>query len=227
METTNNPLRPIGPFVKPDDLAGPAPDKDVKKFEAAKKDSTDTSKEDNVRNGGPQFRGPLEGGATGGSPAPKADKMTGLDGGGVFFGGSWDFDSKGLHFNGLKGGATLHGDWMPGRGVGPGVKDGKPGVAEGNGKGGDVTTPGDASKKAGSSSSAAAGKAPEGLNWTDDNHRIKDSVKALKRDLPAAPPKPDCNDLGPSTNEPEQKTEDTVVARNDDARFGDDLAQRI
>lgn len=170
MEIQNN--QPMGPFINPDEDLIPA-QQEAKKFEAAKADASDTSKEDNVRNGGPQFRGPIEGGATGGSPTPRADKMTGLDGGGIFFGGTWDFGSKGLQFGDLRGGATVHGDWMPGRGVGPGVKDGKPGVAEGDGKGGDVTTPGDASKKASPSTSSSAGKAPEGLNWTDEKHRIK------------------------------------------------------
>ena len=174
METHNNPLRPIGPFVNPDDLAGPAPEKEVKKFEAAKADAADTSKEDNVRNGGPQFRGPLEGGATGGSFSPRADKATGLDGGGMFFGGTWDFGGDGkLHLKDLRAGVTAHTDWMPGNGVGPGVKDGKPGVAAGDAKGGSVTTPGDAPKKDASSSSAAPAKGPEGMDWFDDKHRIK------------------------------------------------------
>jgi hypothetical protein len=228
METNNNPLRPIGPLPNTD-IIGPEPEKEVKKFEAAKGNANaDRSKEDNVPNGGSQFRGPLEGGATGGSPSPRADKATGLDGGGVFCRGTFDFGPKGFKAT-VQCGATAHTDWMPGKGVGPGVKDGKPGVATGDGKGGSVTTPGDASNKAGASSSASPGKsgAPEGLDWTDDKHRIKDSVKALKRDIPAAPPRPDYNDLGPSTNEPEQKADDTTVARNDDARFGDDLAQRI
>jgi hypothetical protein len=85
----------------------PIPETEAKNFSAAK-DSADRSKEDNVPNGGPQFRGPLEGGATGGSPSPRADRQTGLDGGGAFFGGTWDFGSKGLQVGDLKGGATPH-----------------------------------------------------------------------------------------------------------------------
>ena len=179
-------------------------------------------------------------------PSPRADKATGLDGGGVFCGGSVDVGSDGrLHVTAVQCGATAHTDWMPGKGVGPGMKDGKPGVATGNTKdGSSVNRPGDAAKKAGSSSSASGGKSgvPEGLDWLDEKHRIKhqDPLKDLKSDIAPAPPRPDYNHLGPSTNEPEQKEEDTAVARNDDpkgggqagtpnpdARLGDDLAQRI
>jgi hypothetical protein len=204
METYNNTTTPPAPRQ-------PAPTtsegQEAKKFEAAK-NSADRSKEDNVPNGGPQYRGPLGGGATGGSPTPSADRATGLDGGGAFFRGSWDFGSKGFRVGDLQGGATLHGDWMPGRGVGPGVKDGKPGVAEGDGKGGDVTTPGDA-KKGGATNKAGGGKAgvPEGLDWSKGTRIKGDDIKEMKRDIPPAAPK-QINDLGPSTNEPEQKQKD-------------------
>ena len=191
------------------------------------KNSADRSKADNTPNGGPQFRGPIEGGATGGSPTPRADRMTGADGAGGFFKFKWDVGGDGkLHLTDVQGGATVHGDWMPGRGIGPGVKDGKPGVAEGDGKGGDVNTPGDASKKAGSSSSAS-GKSgvPEGLDWSKGTRIKGEELREMKRDIPPAPPKV-YNDLGPSTNEPEQKPADTTVAQNN-ARLGDELAQRI
>jgi hypothetical protein len=180
---------------------------------AAIKDSADRSKEDNVPNGGPQHRGPLEGGATGGSPTPSADRMTGLDGGGAFLRGEWDIGSKGLVVKKVEAGVTAHTDWMPGKGVGPGVKDGKPGVAEGDAKGGSVTTPGDA--KTGAASSAGGGKSggnagvPEGLDWSKGT-RIKGEDKKI--DIPPAAPRTDYNDLGPSTNEPEQKKDDTAVA---------------
>jgi hypothetical protein len=211
---------------------GPIPDGQAKKFEAAKDSAF---REDLVtNNGGPQYRGgPIPGGAEGGSPKGGANKATGADGGGAFCGGSIDFGPDGrLHVTDFNCGVTGHADWMPGKGVGPGIKDGKPGVAEGNTKdGSSVTTPGDAAKKAGSSSSASGGKSgvPEGLDWFDEKHRIKhdDPAKDLKSDIGPAPPRPDYNDLGPSTNEPEQKAEDAAVARNDDARLGDDLAQRI
>ena len=231
METNNNPLRPIGPFPNTDIMVGPEPEKEVKKFEAAKNSAF---REDLVtNNGGPQYRGgPIPGGAEGGSPkGGPLNKATGVDSAGAFCGGSIDVGPNGrLRVTGFNCGVTTHIDGTPGKGYGPGIKDGKPGVAEGNTKdGSSVTTAGDASKKAGASSSAGPGKSGgfEGSDWFDDKHRIKDSVKALKRDIPAAPPGPDYNDLGPSTNEPEQKADDTTVARNDDARRGDDLAQRI
>jgi hypothetical protein len=161
------------------------------------------------------------------SPAPKADKRTGADGGGVFCKGTFDFGPKGFKVT-VQCGATAHTDWMPGKGFGPGVNDGKPGVATGDGKGGSVTTPGDA-KKAGASSSASSGKpgVPEGLDWSKGTRIKGEDLKEMKRDIGPAPPRPDYNDLGPSTNEPEQKADDTTVARNDNARLGDDLAQRI
>lgn len=128
---------------------------------------------------------------------------------------------------------TAHIDGTPGKGVGPGIKYGqspgqpqsgvKPGVAAGDAHGGTVTTTDDV-KKAGSSSSASStcsskSDAPEGLKWVDKNQDLKGAIP------PPAPPQ--INDLGPSTNEPEQKTEDAAVARNDEARLGDDIAQRI
>lgn len=224
METYNERLNPAA--RQP---LGPLPDTQAKKFEVAK-DSADRSKEDNTPNGGPQFRGPIGGGATGASPSPSPNKATGADGVGGFFKFEWGIGSDGKpYIKNAQAGVTPHFEWTPGNGVGPGVKDGKPGVAEGDGKGGSVNTLGDAAKKAGSSSSASPGRSgvPEGLNWFDKDHRIKDPLKDLKGDIAPAPPRPDTNDLGPSTNEPEQKAADAAVARNDDARLGDDLAQRI
>jgi hypothetical protein len=208
METYNNRLDSAARQPLPQVSDGQA----AKNFTAAK-NSADRSKEDNVPNGGPQYRGPVEGGATGGSPTPSADRMTGLDGGGVFFRGRWDIGSKGLQVDRLEGGATAHTDWMPGKGVGPGVKDGKPGVAEGDGKGGSVTTTGDVKgeAKGGSKSGGNAG-VPEGLDWSRGTRIKGDDVKDMKRDIPQAAPK-NYNDLGPSTNEPEQKKDgDTTVA---------------
>jgi len=207
METYNTIIGPPAPQqTTPTTSEG----QEAKKFEAAK-NSADRSKEDNVPNGGPTYRGPLEGGATGGSPTPNANRATGLDGGGVFFGGSWDFGSKGLKFNDLRAGGTAHTDWMPGRGVGPGIKDGKPGVAEGDGKGGNVTTPGDVKgdAKKGGAANKSGGNAgvPEGLDWSKGTRIKGDDLKEMKRDIPPAAPR-QINDLGPSTNEPEQKPKD-------------------
>jgi hypothetical protein len=187
----------------------PMPDIHTKNFEAAKDSAF---REDLVPNGGPTFPGPLPGGATGGSPSPRADKATGFDGAGGFCGGSIDFGPKGLQVDHFQCGVTPQFDWEPGKGVGPGIKDGKPGVAYGDGS---VTTPGDVTKRAGSSSSASGGKRPEGLYWSRGTRIKGDDLKDLKRDTPP-PAAPQINDLGPSTNEPEQppeqKDEDTAVA---------------
>jgi hypothetical protein len=93
----------------------------------------------------------------------------------------------------------------------------KPGVAYGNTKDGSSVYTLDDAKKAGDASAPSDG--PKGLNWVDKN-------QDLKRAIPP-PAAPQINDLGPSTNEPEQKTKDAAVARNDEARLGDDIAQRI
>jgi len=212
METYNNRLD--SPALR-QPLPRTSEGQEAKKFEAAK-NSADRSKEDNVPNGGPQFRGPLEGGATGPSPTPSADRMTGFDGAGAFLRGEWDFGSKGPEVKKVEVGGTAHTDWMPGRGVGPGMKDGKPGVAEGNANGGGVTTPGDVkgdAKKDGAANKAGGGKSgvPEGLDWSKGTRIKGDDIKEMKRDIPPAAPK-QINDLGPSTNEPEQKKDDTTVA---------------
>ena len=106
---------------------------------------------------------------------------------------------------------------MPGRGVGPGVKDGKPGVAVGDAHGGDVYTLDDA-KKAGSSSSSSSSSssnsASDGRSGAAAPAPYKDPVPdSLYFYKLTTPPQPQINDLGPSTN--------------DEARFGDDIAQRV
>ncbi len=82
------------------------PDTHSKNFFAAK-DSAYRSKEDNVPNDGPQFRGPRKGGAAGGSPSPSTDRQPGSDGVSSFFSGSRDFGGKSLQVSDLKGGAPL------------------------------------------------------------------------------------------------------------------------
>jgi hypothetical protein len=174
------------------------PDREgAKKFEAAK-NSADRSKEDNVPNGGSFFRGPLEGGATADPPSGGDDRRPSVVGGGIFFGGEWDFGSKGVEVRRFKGGVTLHSDPDKKEGYGIGMKDGGLGVAKDNADGGSVTTPGDVK---GDGKSGGKPGVPEGLDWSKD----------LKRAIPPAAPK-DINDLGPPTNEPEQKKDDTAVA---------------
>lgn len=227
MEINNShPPRPIGPFVNPDDLPVGGPEHQAKKFEAAKDNSF---REDFVPNGGAQHRGPIEGGATGPTPESRPNKATGADGIGAFLKGEWDFGPKGLEVKKVQVGVTPHTDWLPSKGIGPGISDGKPGVAEGDAHGGSVTTPSDASRKAGSSSSSSPGTSggPEGMDWSRGTRIKGQDMKDFKSSIPQAAPQPDYNDLGPSTNEPAQKPADAVVARNENARFGDDLAQRI
>jgi hypothetical protein len=183
----------------------------AKKFEAAKNNAF---REDFVPNGGPQHRGPIEGGATGPTPEPRPDKMTGADGVSGFLKGEWDFGSKGLEVKKVEVGVTPHFDWTPSKkGIGPGMKDGKPGVAEGDAYGGSVTTPADVKGDAKKGGAAASGKSgvPEGLDWSRGTRIKGDDIKEMKRDIPLAAPK-QINDLGPSTNEPEQKKDDTTVA---------------
>jgi hypothetical protein len=236
METYNNPRQPMGPFPNTDGYGGLASEKEVNKFEVAKDSAFREGEKDSraaslANNGGDQNRGPIPGGAEPSGKGGPSNKATGVDRGAVICKGTFDVGPKGPKVT-VQCGVAGHIDETPGKGVGGGVdvKDGKlkPGAVIGDAHGGDVYTLDDASKKAGASSSASPGKsaAPEGLDWTDDKHRIKDSVNAIKRDIPPPPP-PQINDLGPSTNEPEQKAEDSVVARNDNARFGDDIAQRI
>jgi hypothetical protein len=163
-------------------------------------------------NGGPEFRGPLGGGPPGG-PA------SGGFGGGVFGQGTWDYDSKGLHGSGSAGGTV--------GGYGAGVNDrGEFGVATGGAEGGRVTSPGDA--KAGAASAVGGSKGggqsgvPEGLDWSHGT-RVKGDSAQDNSDLKPKEdaPKREVNDLGPSTNEPAQPTEDdtsTAVAQNDDGK---------
>jgi hypothetical protein len=54
---------------------------DHSKHFAAAKDAASRSKEDNVPDRAPQYRGPVERGATGGSASPGTDRQTGPDGG--------------------------------------------------------------------------------------------------------------------------------------------------
>ena len=194
----------------------------AKKFEVAKDSAFREGEKDSraaslTNNGGPLYRGgPIEGGATGPTPEARPHRMTGFDGIGGSLKLQWDYTSKGLEAKKPEIAVTPHFDWTPSsKGYGPGMKDGKPGVAEGDANGASVTTLDDVkggAKKSDGSKSGDQASIP-GLNWTDENHRIKDSVKAIKGDIPKAPPR-QINDLGPSTNEPEQKQKDgdTTVA---------------
>jgi hypothetical protein len=217
METDNNPLQPIGPFPNID--YGPEQEKEVKKFVAAKDNAF---REDFVPNGGEQNRGPIPGGAEPSGKGGPFNKATGVDRAGVICKGTFDVGPEGLKVT-VQCGATAHIEGTPGNGVGPGEKDGKPGVATGDAHGGNVYTLGDASKKAGASSTASDGKGGAGAP-APVKDPVPDSLFFYKL---TTPPEPQINDLGPSTNEPEQKAEDAAVARNDQARFGDDIAQRI
>ena len=206
---------------------------EAKKFEAAKNSAGDRSLEDNTPNGGPpQYRGPLEGGATGGSPTPRPAGMTGVDKGGVFVGGEFDVTDKGVKVTKVQAGATAHIDQdLEKKGVGVGVNDGKVGVANGDAYGGSVTTP-DSVKKAGASSSSnsssSSSPASDGTSGAAARPPYKDPVPdSLRFYKLTTPPQREINDLGPPTNELKQKAEDAAVARNDQARFGDDIAQRV
>ena len=84
----------------------PIPDTHTKNFSAVK-NSADRIKEDNVPNAGPQLRGPVELGPTGGSPSPSANRQAGLDGVSSFFSGSRDFGSKDFQVGDLTGGAIF------------------------------------------------------------------------------------------------------------------------
>jgi hypothetical protein len=210
----------------------PMPERQCKNFEAAKDSAFREGEKDSraaslANNGGDQNRGPIQGGPEPSGKGGPLNKATGLDGGGGFFQFKWDVGGDGhLHASDPQVGVTGHTEWLPGKGAGAGMKDGKPGVATGDGHGGSVTTVDDVKKATSSSSSSTASptcsnksNAPEGLKWVDQNKDLKDAIP------PAAAPQ--INDLGPSTNEPDQKTDNGAVARNDEARFGDDIAQRI
>jgi hypothetical protein len=199
----------------------PMPEKQCKNFEAAKDSAF---REDlATNNGGPYFRGPIPGGAEPSGKGGPSNKATGVDGAGLSLKFEWDIGGNGRPYvKKPEVGGTVHIDGTPGKGVGGGMKDGEPGVAYGNTKDGtSVYTLSDATKKPDSSSSTCGTKsdAPEGLKWVDQNKDLKGAIP------PAAAP--EINDLGPSTNEPEQKPENGAVARNDEARLGDDIAQRI
>jgi hypothetical protein len=189
---------------------------EAKKFEAAKNSAGDRNLEDNTPNGGPpQYRGPLEGGATGGSPTPGPAGMTGVDKVGGFVQGEWDITNKGVEVKKVQAGATAHIDQpLEKKGVGVGVNDGKVGVANGDAYGGSVTTPASANKAASSSSSSSSSPASDGTSGAAARPPYKDPVPdSLHFYKLTTPPQPQINDLGPSTN--------------DGARFGDDLAQRV
>ena len=207
----------------------PMPDTQFKKFEAAK----DSAFRDDLvtNNGGPQYRGgPIQGGPEPSGKGGPFNKATGVDGVNGFFKFKWDVGPDGRPYaTDPEVGATVHIDGTPGKGVGPGMKNGqppaqpqskpctgdppaqpqsgvKPGVAYGNTKDGSSVYTLDDVKKAGDASAPSDG--PKGLNWGDKN-------QDLKRAIPP-PAAPQINDLGPSTNEPEQppeqKDEDTAVA---------------
>jgi hypothetical protein len=211
----------------------PIPDTRCKNFEAAK----DAAFRDDLvtNNGGEKNRGPIPGGAEPSGKGGPSNRATGVDGAGVSCGATWDVGGDGLRITGGQCGVTTHIDGPPGKGYGGGIKWGgsspgqpqtgvKPGVATGDAHGNSVTTADDV-KKAGSSSPTSTASStcstksstPEGLKWVDKNQDLKSAIP------PAATP--EINDLGPSTNEPEQKTD--AAAQNDEARFGDDIAQRI
>ena len=153
METYNNPLQPMGPFPNTDDVnVNPNSGKETKKFEAAKDSAF---REDFVPNGGDQNRGPIPGGAEPSGKGGPFNKATGVDRGGVICKGTFDVGPKGFKAT-VQCGVPVHIDGTPGKGVGLGLKDGKPGVAAGDANGGDVYNLDDASKKAGSSSSSSS-----------------------------------------------------------------------
>jgi hypothetical protein len=174
----------------------------AKKFEAVKT-QVDSKQESGGANGGPTFRGPQEGGATAdppeGGPAPR-----GVDGCVASVGGEIVIDDKGRpKFKGVTVGVTCHNNPEKREGYGAGIKDGKPGVAKDNAEGGSVTTLGDV-KGGGKSggNTGAAGPPPLGKD------PIPDSLFFYKL---TTPPERQINDLGPSTNEPQQKKDDTAV----------------
>jgi hypothetical protein len=218
----------------------PMPDTQCKKFEGAKDAAF---REDLVtNNGGPQYRGgPIQGGPEPSGKGGPFNKATGADDVGAVLKFKWDVGPNGRPYaTDPEVGVAGHTYGAPGKDVGLGFKDGqppaqpqsnpcagdppaqpqsgvKPGVAYGNTKDGTSVYTLDDAKKAGAASAPSDG--PKGLNWVDKN-------QDLKRAIPP-PAAPQINDLGPSTNEPEQKTENAAVARNDGARLGDDIAQRI
>jgi hypothetical protein len=120
METNNNPLQPMGPFPNTDDVnVNPDTGKETKKFEAAKDNAFREGEKDSraaslTNNGGPLYRGPIGGGATGPTPLPRPDKATGADGVGGFCGGSIDVGPNGrVRVADFGCGVTGQTDWSP------------------------------------------------------------------------------------------------------------------
>ena len=161
-----------------------------------------------------------------------ADRRTGFTGVSGFLKGTWDFGSNGLQGSVSSGGVLGQTNWSPVKeGLGIGMNDrGEVGVADGT-KGGNVTSPAGAQATAakafgGGGDNAAAPDA--GFSWIKGARIIGDN----KDSSTAAPAEPQINDLGPSTNEPEQtpdqtpdqttpdKDEGTAVAQNDDPKGG-------
>jgi hypothetical protein len=147
---------------------------------------------------------------------PGSDRMDGDFSGGFFGKGTWDYGPKGLTGSG-SGGVTVGG-------YGIGVNDrGQLGVATGDAYGGNVTSPGDA-KKGANSAVGGGGKpasgVPEGLDWSRGTGIKEGSTTTATPDSSGTKTEGP-NDLGPSTNEPEQPKEDenqTAVASNDDIK---------
>jgi hypothetical protein len=219
---------------------------EAKKFEVAKDSAFREGEKDSraaslTNNGGPLHRGgPIGGAAQGAIPEPRPDKATGAVGVTGFCGGSIDIGPKGLpRVTDFGCGVTPQTDWNPDKknGYGPGFKNREPGVATGpvgtdegsSGKGGSVYTLGDAKKAGSTSTSNSSSTANDGTSGAAYRPPApKDPVPdSLRFDKLTTPPQREINDLGPPTNELKQRAEDAAVARNDQARFGDDIAQRV
>jgi hypothetical protein len=202
----------------------------AKKFEVAKDSAFREGEKDSraaslTNNGGPLYRGgPIGGAAEGAIPLPRPDKATGAVGVTGFCGGSIDIGPKGLpRVTNFGCGVAPQTDWNPDKknGYGPGFKNGEPGVATGpvgtdqgsSGKGGSVYTLGDAKKAGSTSTSSSSSTANDGTSGAAYRPPAKDPVPdSLNFYKLTTPPQRQINDLGPSTNEPEQKKDDTTVA---------------
>ena len=175
----------------------------AKKFEAVKT-QVDGKQEGGGANGGATFPGPKEGGATA-DPPQGGPEPRGVDGCVASVGGEWTIGDNGRpQFKGFNGGLTCHNNPEKREGYGVGIKDGQPGVARDNAEGGSVTTPSDVKGGGKSGGNAGAAGAPAPLK-----DPVPDSLFFYKL---TTPPQRQINDLGPSTNEPEQKKDDTAVA---------------